>query len=74
MNLNDERSFLMANLTSKELTAIEEQCSNEIILVKKYRSYAEQSTDQTLKTKWTQMADKHQQHYFTLMNHLGSVK
>ncbi len=60
----------MPNLTSKELTAIEEQCSNEILLIGKYRAYAAQSTDQTLKAKWTRMAEKHQQHYATLMKHL----
>ncbi len=60
----------MPNLTSKELTAIEEQCNNEMILIKKYRAYAAESTDQTLKTKWIRMADQHQQHYATLLKHL----
>jgi len=70
-NMTERNVITMPNLTSKELDAIKEQADNEIVLIKKYRSFAEQSADSVLTSKWTQMADKHQQHYFTLMTHLN---
>ncbi len=62
----------MSNITTKELTAIEDQLGTESNLVKKYRTFAQQCTDAQLKTKCTQIADKHQQHFNTLMTYLGS--
>ena len=61
----------MANLTSKELTAIEDQLGIEQNLIKKYNMYAQTSTDVALKTKCEQIATKHQGHFNTLMNHLS---
>ena len=61
----------MANLTSKELTALEDQLGMEQVLVKKYRSYAALTTDPQLKTKCEQIAGAHQAHYTRLLGHLN---
>ena len=57
----------MANLTSKELSAIEDQLGTEVNAVKKYRMYAQSSTDQNAKAMYEQMASKHQEHYNRLL-------
>lgn len=61
----------MSNLTSKELTGIEEQLSQEEVLVKKFKMYAQMSTDPQLQTKCQQIAAKHQNHYTKLLNQLN---
>ena len=61
----------MANLTSKELTALEDRLGVEQNLVKKYNMYAQQSTDSGIRTKCEQLAARHQKHFDTLFNHLG---
>lgn len=61
----------MANITSKELTAIEDQLGIEQNLIKKYNMYAQTSTDACIKTKCEQIASKHQNHYNTLLGHLS---
>lgn len=60
----------MANLTSKELTGLEEQLNAESILIKKNQTYAELSSDPQIKSKCEQIAAKHQMHYNTLLQHL----
>ncbi len=61
----------MAQLTSKELAAIEDQLGAEQILIKKATLYAQTSTDPQLKTKCEQIAAKHQNHFNRLMNTLN---
>ena len=61
----------MANLTAKELSAIEDQLSSEQILIKKYQLYAQASIDPQIKTKCEQIASKHQNHYDRLLNQLN---
>lgn len=61
----------MANLTTKELAAVEDQMNLEQNLVKKYKLYAQQSTDPQLKTKCEQIAAKHQNHFTRLLNQLN---
>ncbi|WP_312645226.1 spore coat protein [Hydrogenoanaerobacterium sp.] len=61
----------MANLTSKELSAIEDQLSVEQNLIKKYKMYSQASTDPQLKAKCEQVAAKHQDHFNKLMGHLN---
>ncbi len=61
----------MADLTSKELSALGDQLSQEQVLVKKYRMYAQQMTDAQLKAKCEQIAAEHQNHYNTLMSYLN---
>jgi hypothetical protein len=41
------------------------------VLVKKYKSYANQCTDPQLKTKCEQVASRHQEHFNRLMTHLS---
>jgi hypothetical protein len=60
----------MANLTSKELSALEDQIKSEQVLVKKYRAMACLCSDMTTKTSFDSYADKHQQHCDTLMGFL----
>ena len=51
----------MANLTSKELSAIEDQLNAEQCLIKKYKLYAQNASDPQIKTKCEQIAAKHQE-------------
>jgi len=60
----------MANLTSKELTALEEQISGEQILVKKYESMASLCNDTKLQQDLNSFASKHRAHYNTLISFL----
>ncbi len=60
----------MANLTSKELSAIEDQLNCEQMLIKKYKAYAQAVSDPQIKTTCEQIAAQHKQHYDTLMGHL----
>jgi hypothetical protein len=60
----------MANLTSKELTALDDQITQEQVLVKKYKAMACLCNDNQIKSNLDCIADKHQQHYDTLMTFL----
>lgn len=61
----------MPILTSKELSAIEDQLGIEQNLIKKYKLYAQHSQDAQIKTKCEEIATKHQTHYNTLLGHLN---
>ena len=61
----------MATLSAKELTALEDQLGLEQLLVKKFRTYANTATDSAIQTKCQQIADRHQQHFQTLLAHLN---
>ncbi len=61
----------MANLTTKELAAIEDQLSIEQNVIKKYQMYASQASDPQIKTRCEQIVAKHQSHFNTLMGHLN---
>ena len=61
----------MANLTSKELSALEDQLSVEQNLVKKYKLYSQQCTDPQIRTKCEEIASKHQSHFSRLLSHLN---
>lgn len=61
----------MATLTAKELTAIEDQMGIEQNLIKKFQMYAAQCQDPQIRQKCTEMANKHQNHFNTLMGHLN---
>ena len=60
----------MANLTSKELTAITEQCIAEETLVKKYDAMACLCNDAKIQQDLTSFANKHRAHYNTLITFL----
>ncbi len=61
----------MANLTSKELSAIEDSLKCEQNLVSKCKMYANQTQDTSIKTKLEEIAQKHQTHYDKLYSLLG---
>jgi len=60
----------MANLTAKELTALEDQLSQEQVLIKKYRAMACLCNDPKIEADFNAIASKHQQHFNTLMTFL----
>lgn len=60
----------MANLTSKELSALEDQLNCEQMLIKKFKLYSQTATDPKIKEKCDKMARQHKQHFDTLMGHL----
>lgn len=60
----------MANLTSKELSALEDQLGFEQVCVVKYQAAAQETNEQALKTKFEQCANQHQQNFNTLLTFL----
>ena len=60
----------MTNLTTKELTALDDQIRHEQVLVKKYRAMACLCGDAKLQNDLNCIADKHQQHCDTLLTFL----
>lgn len=65
-----EETKRMANLTSKEATALEEQLGSEQVLIAKYRGMAAMCSDAVIKTKLEQIASRHQQHYDRIVGYL----
>lgn len=61
---------MLADISTKELSALEDQLNAEQVLVKKYRTFAEYCTDVQLKQKCNQIADRHQAHFNTLLTYL----
>ena len=61
----------MANLTTKELSALEDELSAEQLLVKKYKTSAALATDPQIKTQCEQIAGRHQNHFNRLMGFLN---
>ena len=61
----------MANLSIKELKAIEDGIKFEQTLIKKYTFYASICTDPQIKTKCEQIAAKHENHAYSLLNILN---
>ncbi len=57
-------------MTSKELTALSELLESEKILIAKFSAYASNTSDTTLKNKYEQLANTHQQHLDTLYQNL----
>jgi len=60
----------MANLTSKELTALEDQIGSEQNLVKKYEAMACLCNDTKIQQDLNGFANKHRAHYNTLVSFL----
>ena len=61
----------MANLSAKELSAIGDHLAAEDNLVRKYRMYANATQDAKIKQKYEDIAQRHQNHFNTLMGHLS---
>ena len=59
------------NLTTKELTAIEEQLGQEQILIQKFNMYAGMTQEQKVKDCCEQIASKHEIHKNKLLNLLA---
>ena len=60
----------MANLTAKELSALEDQLNYEQVLIKKFKAYSRAASDPQIKNSCEQIANQHKQHFDTLMGHL----
>ena len=59
------------SITSKELSWIEDQLTLEQLLITKYRSAAENATDAAVAGKMASIAQRHEEHYNTLLKHLN---
>ena len=57
-------------MTTKELTALEEKLGSEQVVVKKYRTMAQQCSDPAIRSKLEDIANRHQQHFTTLLSYL----
>ncbi|MBQ9097948.1 MAG: hypothetical protein IJY50_00780 [Clostridia bacterium] len=60
----------MAQITEKELTALEDLMSVESVLAAKCCHMAQQTGDTALQDRYTQMAQRHQRHFDELFSHL----
>ncbi|MBQ8416463.1 MAG: spore coat protein [Clostridia bacterium] len=60
----------MAQITCKELSALSDLLTMEENLVAKYKAYACNTSDQTLKNQYEQIAQRHQRHYDELYANL----
>lgn len=60
----------MANLTGKELSALEDQLGFEKVLYCKYQTAIQESADTELRGKFQQCAAQHKQNYTSLMTYL----
>ena len=61
----------MANLTSKELSALEDQLGSEETLVKKYEAMACLCTDAAIAQELQTIAGKHRAHFNALVRFLN---
>lgn len=60
----------MANLTTKELGALEDQLGFEKVMCCKYQEAMQQCSDQELKNSYRQYADQHRENYENLLKYL----
>ena len=60
----------MANLTTKELSALEDQLGLEKVLFCKYQDAAQQSTDPALQQQFRGCAQQHKTNYTNLLGFL----
>lgn len=60
----------MANLTTKELSALEDQLGFEKVMCCKYQDAMQQCADQELKSSYQQYSNQHKQNYENLLNFL----
>lgn len=61
----------MVNLTTKELSAIQDHLAVEENVIRKYKMYAQTAQDSQIRQKCEEIANMHQAHFNTLMGHLG---
>lgn len=60
----------MANLTTEELHALEDQLGFEKVMCCKYKDAMQQCTDQELKSSYQQYAGQHKRNYDDLLSFL----
>lgn len=60
----------MTTLSEKELSSLHSLLSEEELLVKKFKMLANQTTDSEIKSKFEEIADKHQGHFNLLYSQL----
>ena len=60
----------MAEMTVKELSAVEDILDKELILIKKYRFAASESGDRELSELFNHAADIHKKHFNMLIGYL----
>jgi len=60
----------MANLTTKELSALEDQLGFECVMTCKYKQAAQESTESDLQSIYQRFATQHKQNYDTLLKYL----
>ena len=66
-----KRRIIIMPITSKELTAVEDQLTIEQNVISKYRMYAQTATDAVIKNKCEDIACKHQKHFDLLLAQLN---
>lgn len=62
---------MMPQLSEKELSTLIDLLADEDLLVKKYQMLAEHAEDETLKSKMTEISNKHQAHFNELYSKLS---
>lgn len=60
----------MAQITSKELSSLSDLLGAEQLLVNKYKTFASETQDAALRSKYEQIAARHQQHFDMLFSYL----
>jgi hypothetical protein len=60
----------MANLSTKELTALQDQLGFEHTCVTKYQAASQETTEAALQNCFNRFAAQHQQNFNTLLNFL----
>ena len=60
----------MVQLSEKELSCLNDALSEEDLLVKKFQKMANEANDSEIKSKFTEIATKHQGHFNSLYAHL----
>jgi rubrerythrin len=60
----------MVQLSEKELSWLNDALSEEDLLVKKFQKLANEADDSEIKSKFTEIAAKHQGHFNELYAHL----
>jgi hypothetical protein len=59
-------------ISLKNLSILEEQLSRESLMISKLRQYSRQCMDPELKNLCSNLAEKHKNHYETLINYVLS--
>lgn len=63
----------MANLTTKELSLIEDNLRQEQLMVQKFNMYASQASDPEIRNLCQQLCNLHQSHIDILIKHLNEA-